>query len=178
MARYLARRPTLCPLLSSETDLNPIVANNVAALLGGASPPPALDVIRVATTDGQLSPHEWVRLEDGSVRKTDAIAHGDDRFLPGPTDVAYDLAGAIVEWRMDRQTRDYFLSKYRRASGDDASRRIDPWIIAYLTIRASMVIHAIEHASPAEASRLRVELERYRSELAMSIQRSASSGQP
>ena len=42
-----------------------------------------------------LAPHEWLRLDDGNVRKTDAIAHGDDHLFPGPTDIAWDLAGAI-----------------------------------------------------------------------------------
>lgn len=165
IARYCARRPTLCPLVSAESDLDSVVAANLAAILGDVASPPALEVVRIATTDGRLAPHEWIRLEDGSVMKTDATAHGDDRFFPGPTDIAWDLAGAIVEWEMNPEVRDYFLRAYRRASGDDAAPRIDAWLVAYLAIQTALAVHAVEIASAAEAPRLRLELERYRARL-------------
>jgi hypothetical protein len=172
IARYCARRPTLCPLVSSESDLEPIVAQNVEALLGGAAlagsrlasllTPGSLQVERMATTDSRLAPHEWLRMEDGSVRKTDAIAHGDDHFFPGPTDIAWDLAGAIVEWEMDRDARDHFLTAYRRASGDDARKRIDAWLVAYAAIRGAFDLFALQTCSPAEGRRFSREVERYR----------------
>lgn len=175
IARYCARRPTLCPLVSAETDLEPIVALNVelvlddrpiggtrlAALVG----PGALKIERIATTDSRLAPHEWLRMEDGSVRKTDAIAHGDDHLFPGPTDIAWDLAGAIIEWEMSRDARDHFLTAYRRTSGDDARGRLDAWLVAYAAIRGGFSLFALAHSSPAEARRLHRELERYRAVL-------------
>jgi hypothetical protein len=161
MARYCARRPTLCPLTSAESDLETAVATNVAALTGKTRSI-RLEIVRVATTDARFAPHEWLCLDDRSLRKTDAIAHGDDRFFPGPTDIAWDLAGAIVEWEMDRHTREHFLTAYRRASGDDAEGRIEAWIVAYLSIRSAFMVHAAAQASSTEAPRLLRKLERYR----------------
>jgi hypothetical protein len=171
MARYCARRPSLCPLVSAESDLAPVVAKNLAAVLGEVPNVPALELIRIATTDGRFAPHEWLRLDDGSIRKTDGIAHGDDHFFPGPTDVAWDLAGAIVEWEMDRDARELLLGSYRRASGDDVSRRIEPWIIAYTSLRAAICLFAIGGASASEAARLKRDFARYRSRLVLSVER-------
>ncbi|MBX3260218.1 MAG: hypothetical protein KF782_11060 [Labilithrix sp.] len=176
IARYCARRPALCPLVSAETDLTPVVAGGVAVLLGGVSvagSPLAeliaegtLAVERVATTDSRLAPHEWLRMADGSVRKTDAIAHGDDPLFPGPTDIAWDLAGAIVEWEMDKAARERLLAAYRRASGDDAARRIDAWLVAYAAVRGAFNLFALETCGAAEARRLVREVERYRAVVA------------
>lgn len=176
IARYCARRPALCPQVSAETDLTPVVAGSVAVLLGGASvagSPLAtlladgtLAIERVATTDGRLAPHEWLRMTDGSVRKTDAITHGDDPLFPGPTDIAWDLAGAIVEWDMDKAAREHLLTAYRRASGDDAARRIDAWLVAYAAVRGAFSLFALERCGAAEARRLVREVERYRAVVA------------
>ncbi len=172
IAKYCARRPTLCPLVSAENELEPVVATNLAVLLGGASiagtplaaltADGSLELVRVATTDSRLAPHEWLRMPDGSVRKTDAIAHGDDHLFPGPTDIAWDLAGAIIEWEMDRGAREHFLAAYRRASGDNASKRIDAWLLAYAAIRGAFNLFALETCSPGEANRLVREVARYR----------------
>ena len=48
--------------------------------------------------DGRMAPHEWIRCRDDRVIKVDASQHGDDHFFPGPTDIEWDLAGAIVDW--------------------------------------------------------------------------------
>ena len=176
IARYCARRPSLCPLVSAEHELEPVAAKNLRALFGqtpvveAAIAKLVLPIERIATTDSRLAPHEWLRLDDGSVRKTDAIAHGDDHFFPGPTDIAWDLAGAIVEWEMDRNAREYFLDCYRRASGDDASERVDHWIVAYASIRGAFTAFAIHGSSAAEAKRLRRDLDRYRMRLAACIE--------
>lgn len=168
IARYCARRPSLCPLVSAEHELEPVVAKNLRALLGENAAVDAaiaefvLPVERIATTDSRLAPHEWLRMDDGSLRKTDGIAHGDDHFFPGPTDIAWDLAGAIVEWEMNRNAQEYFLACYRRASGDDAKRRIGPWLIAYASIRGAFTAFAIHGSSASEARRLTRDLHRCR----------------
>src|SRR5207302_4552914 len=54
--------------------------------------------------DGRMQPHEWIRSKDGTIIKVDGCTHGDDHFFPGPTDIAWDLAGAIVEWSLDRKS--------------------------------------------------------------------------
>src|SRR5207302_1884179 len=74
-------------------------------------------------TDGRMQPHEWLLQADGRILKTDAISHGDDHFFPGPTDIAWDLAGAIAEWQMDSQAADFLLARFAQLSGDDPRPR-------------------------------------------------------
>lgn len=90
---------------------------------------------RPVTADGQIHPHEWLLTRDHTMLKTDSGSHGDDHFFPGPTDIAWDLAGAIVEWKMNAEQADQFLELYQRASGDNARQRIDDFIKAYTVFR-------------------------------------------
>ena len=104
--------------------------------------PVELKLERPVLVDGNMQPHEWLLAKEGQILKTDSGSHGDDHFFPGPTDIAWDLAGAIVEWRMDEQQAKEFLDLYRRASGDDANARIDGFIKAYAVFRAAYCIMA------------------------------------
>jgi hypothetical protein len=47
--------------------------------------------------DGRMHPYEWIPSENGHLMKVHASRRGDDHFLPGPNDISWDLAGAIVE---------------------------------------------------------------------------------
>jgi len=97
--------------------------------------------------DGRMRPHEWVRTESGVWMKTDAAAHGDDHFYPGPTDIAWDLAGAIIEWEMDRDGKAFFLARYRRLTGDDPAARLPAFLMAYSAFRlgySKMAAEAVE----------------------------------
>jgi hypothetical protein len=87
--------------------------------------------------------------------KTDCGGHGDDHFFPGATDIAWDLAGAIVEWRMNSVQARFFLEAYRRASGDDVGQRIDDYAAAYTLFRRAYFLMAANalHGT-AEQSRL------------------------
>ena len=90
---------------------------------------------RPVIADGRMQPHEWLLSKEGKLLKADSGGHGDDHFFPGPTDIAWDLAGAIVEWQMNDQQTTEFLNLYHRASGDDAVPRIDGFIRAYTVFR-------------------------------------------
>jgi hypothetical protein len=97
---------------------------------------------RPVIADGRMQPHEWLLMDDGRMLKTDSGSHGDDHFFPGPTDIAWDLAGAIVEWRMNEQQAREFLDLYRRCSGDNASSRLAGFIRAYAVFRAAYCMMA------------------------------------
>jgi hypothetical protein len=86
--------------------------------------------------DGRMAPHEWIRSEDGRLIKVDASQHGDDHFFPGPTDIQWDLAGAIVEWDMDADAEQYLLSRFRATSGI-VPNRTHLFSLAYSAFRAS-----------------------------------------
>src|SRR5215470_8211911 len=89
-----------------------------------------------------MQPHEWVFSDAGVMLKTDSGSHGDDHFFPGTTDIAWDLAGSIVEWQMPQTQKEYFLDAYRRASGDDAASRMDGFIKAYAVFRCAYCMMA------------------------------------
>jgi hypothetical protein len=99
--------------------------------------PVALRLERPVIADGRMQPYEWLLTKDGRLLKTDSGSHGDDHFFPGAADIAWDLAGAMVEWRMNEDQANAFLDLYRRASGDDAVRRIEGFITAYTVFRCA-----------------------------------------
>jgi hypothetical protein len=105
---------------------------------------------RPVIADGRMHPHEWLLGKDGESLKTDSGSHGADHFFPGPTDIAWDLAGAIVEWQMNDQQTTEFLNLYHRASGDDASARIDGFIKAYAVFRLAYCLMAASAMNGSE----------------------------
>jgi thiamine kinase-like enzyme len=122
-----------------------------------------------------MQPHEWLLTKDGQLLKTDSGSHGDDHFFPGPTDIAWDLAGAIIEWRMSSQQVKEFLEHYRQASGDDASARIDDFIKAYAVFRAAYCMMAANAMSGSdEHARLERAAADYKSVLIKSVLRNES----
>lgn len=105
-------------------------------------------------SDGRMQPHEWVLTGCGKILKTDSGAHGDDHFFPGPTDIAWDLAGAIVEWRMSSAAQGFFVNAYQRASGDDPHSRLADYLIAYAAFRRGYCTMAANALHGAERIRL------------------------
>jgi hypothetical protein len=97
--------------------------------------PGLLDTENPVLVDGRMQPYEWILQENGTLLKVDGTTHGDDHFFPGPTDIAWDLAGTIVEWNLDENATEFFLDSYLRASGDNARHRIAAFVLAYLTFR-------------------------------------------
>ena len=92
-----------------------------------------LPLERPVIADGRMQPHEWIA---GTwLLKTDAASHGNDHFFPGPTDIAWDLAGTIVEWQLPHTAAEHFLQRYRALSGDDAGPRIESYRLAYALFR-------------------------------------------
>ncbi|HYG99381.1 MAG TPA: hypothetical protein VD837_09645 [Terriglobales bacterium] len=114
--------------------------------------------------DGRMLPHEWIRTDSHEYFKVDAASHGDDHFFPGPSDIAWDLAGAIVEWGMDKDATQSFLTRYNHASGDDPLPRIGAFLLAYTVFRfgyCKMAAGAVQGSG--EEHRLLAAHQRYRS---------------
>jgi thiamine kinase-like enzyme len=110
-----------------------------------------------------MQAHEWISSKDGRVLKTDACAHGNDHFFPGPCDIAWDLAGAAVEWGFDSDATEHMLSRFQRLTGDDARSRFDGYALAYSVFRLAWCKMAISTMQDeAEELRLRHEYWRYR----------------
>jgi hypothetical protein len=135
LACYSAARAQLAPA-GATTDLEPMLRQNMKAALHAETAMPALEVVRPVIADSRMMPHEWIATEQGYF-KSDGTSHGDDHFFPGPVDIAWDLAGVIVEWQLSRESSDFFLEAYQRASGDRPRSRLLPYVFAYALFRLS-----------------------------------------
>ena len=118
---------------------------------------------RPVIADARMMPHEWVRTTSGAMIKTDGAGHGDDHFFPGPCDIAWDLAGAIIEWKLPSSAADFFMDAYRRLSGDNPRSRLDHYLLAYALFRMGYCKMASEAMQGSgEESRLRRAFHSYR----------------
>lgn len=146
LAEYCAfRAQAFATNIADVNALEKMAEHNLREL--GSDLPAALTIERPVVCDGRMQPHEWLLTRDGRMLKTDSGSHGDDHFFPGPTDIAWDLAGAIVEWHMNEVETEFFLDAYRRASGDDARDRTVNYTIAYSVFRLAysrMAANALE----------------------------------
>jgi len=101
---------------------------------GSRMAPPAARS-RTCITDGRMLPHEWIATPTGYL-KTDAIDHGDNHFYPGPTDIAWDLAGAICEFDLNEEECEVLIDNYVHRSADRSIReRLAFFTAAYLAFR-------------------------------------------
>jgi adenine/guanine phosphoribosyltransferase-like PRPP-binding protein len=118
---------------------------------------------RTTLTDGRMQPWEWILCNDGRVLKTDSCAHGNDHFFPGPCNITWDLAGAVVEWGLDADSTERVLSRFNQLTGEDVSSRFDAYLLAYSVSRlawSKMALPTLQ--DDAEEIRLRQDCQRYR----------------
>lgn len=175
LARAIAARLELAAPEEDALDLAALedaTRANVHALLEQDLPASfSLPLARPAIVDGRLAPHEWIADARGGLRKVDATSHGDDHFLPGPCDVAWDLAGAVVEWRLDEAHTGALLDRHARRTGDgDARARLAPWLVAYAAFRAAWLAMARDAcAGTPEHARLADAAARARARLSVSL---------
>jgi hypothetical protein len=149
----------------AESDLGEMVRINLAEEFGSE---PALDLAPLASEtsvvpDGRMLPHEWLRAGTGQLFKTDGVSHGDDHFYPGATDIAWDLAGAIVEWELDASGSEYLLDRFQRLTGQNPRSRMPAFLLAYAAFRmaySKMAATALRGCE--EEHRLRRDYRRYR----------------
>ncbi|HET9696417.1 MAG TPA: hypothetical protein VFP40_06085, partial [Terriglobales bacterium] len=122
-----------------------------------------LPLVKPAVVDGRMLPHKWIDSE-GHWLKIDAVTHGDNHFFPGPTDIAWDLAGTIVEWELDPEQQACFLGHYFDTSGDPAANRISGYLLAYSVFRMAFCkMAAAAMRGHEEESRLIRDYHKYRS---------------
>jgi hypothetical protein len=152
MARYMAFRRQAFG--TGETARTADLAEMIRVNLGVRAPrPPKTEAV---ITDGRMLPHEWIATSSGYL-KTDALDHGDNYFLPGPTDICWDLAGAMIEWQLEDRERERLLKRYVRHSGDRrAPDRLPFYLLAYAAFRIGYTKLAID-ALPYSPDRRRFE---------------------
>ena len=78
-------------------------------------------------TDNRLQPWEWLVAPDGRLIKTDAVDHHAGHDLVGCQDIAWDVAGAAVEFDLSPDQADGL----RRIVSSRAERPVDPEVLAF-----------------------------------------------
>ena len=135
--------------------------------------PVSLGLEHPVVADARMQPHEWVLTKAGQMLKTDSGSHGNDHFFPGPADIGWDLAGAIVEWKMPIAAQEFFINTYYGASGDDPRRRLPSYMSAYAVFRYAYCTMAANASEGAEQVRLAKAAAVYAAHLARSPQAAA-----
>jgi hypothetical protein len=154
-ARYLAHIAREFP----TGDAAPVEA--LAMMIAQNTGRPWADALpdgRAVALDGRMLPHDWLETPNGYV-KTDALDHFDDRFYPGPQDIAWDLAACGVEF----DCRERLLDCYARESGDaGAAARVPFYRAAYLAFRLGYCdLASRELAGTPDGARFHRARERY-----------------
>ncbi len=164
MANYCAWRAREFAVADADaSQLETMARVNYEREFGVTNDDLVLPVERPTVCDSRMMPYEWLKAEDGRWVKLDAAIHGDDHFFPGPCDIAWDLAGTIVEWNLRAAAREFFFAEYRKASGDDSASRIAAYELAYATFRMAWSGMAAGSArGTEEESGLVRDYERYR----------------
>ena len=165
VAEYCAFRVTEIPAkIDSAPELELMLRFNVKEEFGAELPTEMarLHIERPVIADGRMLPHKWIDA-GGKIRKVDSATHGDDHFFPGPTDIAWDLAGTIIEWNLSGAAADSFLRAYHSCSGDDPRERITSYLTAYSIFRCAYCkMAAAASTGIPEHHRLVREYRRYR----------------
>lgn len=166
LAEYCAwRAQEFCPADVDCGELEIASRSNFVREFGVARDGLELAVERPTICDNRMAPHHWLAV-GGRVLKLDAALHGDDHFFPGPCDIAWDLAGVIVEWELRGPARDCFLSAYQCASGDDPRSRAINYELAYAMFRLAWSrMAAASVTGNEEEARLMRDDQRYRRHL-------------
>ncbi len=168
LAEYCAFRIREFKTDSRQGDLLEMVSWNWQCEFGSRLEPPVrLNLVHPVIADGRMQPHEWERADDGRLLKHDGLSHGDDHFFPGPCDIAWDLAGAIVEWDMNEQQRAEFLRRYRDLTDDCTEARLPDYLLTYAVFRMAWSKMAAEASwGSFDETLLRRDYERYRARAA------------
>ncbi|MBO0911965.1 MAG: hypothetical protein J2P13_09245 [Acidobacteria bacterium] len=137
IARYCAFRASeFTAQEATGTELEQMVAFNVREEFGRELDfkRRQLSTERPVVVDGRMQPYEWVAAS-GKALKIDAISHGDNHFFPGPCDIAWDIAGTIVEWDLGQNASRFLIEKFRKFSGVDLSETLMFYLLAYCVFR-------------------------------------------
>jgi hypothetical protein len=168
IARYVADTASM-PLTIPETDaatrrLNHMLRHNSQELgLAADIAAPAAHEGVPGYGDGCMKPHEWIWTDEGRLLKTDAYDHSCDHTLVGRQPFLWDVAGVIVEWKLDSEQRAILLSALEELGLTVRSEKLEFYLRAYAVFRAGLMVFAMESASPDEVQRLRAAADRYAS---------------
>lgn len=119
--------------------------------------------IRRVETDNRLHRWEWLVDRDGTLLKTDALDHCAAHDLVGCQDVAWDVAGTVIEFGLDPDEEAELQTRVGQEAGypvdSDLLRFLTPCYVAFQLGAWSMA--RATDGDPDEAVRLDREVSRY-----------------
>jgi hypothetical protein len=122
----------------------------------------ALNSSHATIVDGRMQPCEWIG-SFGNLTKVDGASHGDDHFYPGPADIAWDLAGALVEWNLDSDAAAFLLNRFEKKSGRPIRSKLAVYLMAYSAFRMGYTkMAAATLRNTADGQRCQMEYRWYR----------------
>ena len=179
LGRYLSFRATLTAPDQQGADLAGLAemtSTNIAEALGETAAAVwhrrygRLDRLappRRVRTDNRLHAWEWLRLPDGRLLKADAGDHCRAHDLIGCQDIAWDLAGAQIEFDVSRTDLDRLAGAVAAAARIPVDPMLLEWLApAYLAFQIGSWTMAAARSDAAERLRIRSLLDRYRIKLA------------
>lgn len=116
--------------------------------------------------DGRLGPEEWLRRPDGRLLKVDCVGHRNDHTGVGVQPLAWDLAGAMVEWGLDDGAARPLLEGFAKAGGEPPpAMALGFYCLAYAAFRLGQCVMCAGMVDAAERRRLEAAGGFYRSQL-------------
>jgi hypothetical protein len=120
--------------------------------------------VRRIETDNRLHVWEWLSAPDGRILKTDALDHHAAHDLVGCQDLAWDVAGAVVELDLSSDEQNELCAVIARSGGGEADPELIGFLtpcylafqLGYYTLAAEALAGVVE-----EADRLRATASRY-----------------
>lgn len=164
IAEYCAFRARAFRIADADgTALQDMVEVNVREALGVelggcVSLPVECPVI----ADARMQPYEWCVTREGAYFKLDGHGDGSGHLLPGPCDVCWDLAGAIVEWQMNDAQAEALVRSFERRAEQRVASRVSNYRLAYCAYRCGAMSLAALSATEDEAPRIARAYEGYR----------------
>ncbi|CAO3436144.1 hypothetical protein [Azospirillum endophyticum] len=171
LGAYLAFRATRFPASPDSgatlPDLLTMARQNIAEALGdttaktldGWTPDRLAELeagLHRVVTDNRLHRWEWLRLPDGRLMKTDALDHAAAHDLIGCQDVAWDVAGGIVEFDLSQAQAETLCQRVEEAVPLDR-RLVAFYLPCYIAFQIGYWTFAIGGDRSAAGERRRYE---------------------
>lgn len=150
LASYLHRRTELLsPIVgASLKQLSAMVQLNVTEAIGEEAAqsimrrleklPELQDKVRPVLVDSRMHRWEWL-VRAGRLIKTDAVDHSISHDFVGPQDIAWDVAGAIVEFGLSERDAAGLCTAFELGSGQQLDRTLlDLMLPCYLAFQLGL----------------------------------------
>jgi hypothetical protein len=118
--------------------------------------------LRPVDTDNRLHSWEWLIAPDGHFIKIDALDHSSAHDLIGCQDIAWDVAGASVEFDLSPQERAQLASMVSPAAVQaENAELLEAFELCYIGFQLGLWTFTLASSAGAEAIRVKAALTRY-----------------